>query len=61
MNIPLVSNQVTCIQDNIYKTLKISKPLPPLTLLEHMAYAIKPPFNDPPRPKMVDYSLTTPP
>ena len=56
-DVPLVSTQVTCIQGNIYDSLEIGKPLPSLLSLEHVAFAIKPPYNDPPQPLMVDYSL----
>mgnify|MGYP004709237509 CR=1 FL=1 len=58
---PLVSSQVVYFQGNIYETLEIGKSLPFLTSLEHVTFTIKSPFNDPPRPKMVDYSLTKPP
>nr|XP_027085682.1 uncharacterized protein LOC113707618 [Coffea arabica]XP_027085771.1 uncharacterized protein LOC113707684 [Coffea arabica] len=61
MAFPLVNSQVVHIQGNIYETLGIGKSLSFLTLLDHVAFAIKSPFNDPPRPKMVDYSLTKAP
>ena len=52
---------MTHIQANIYEALKIGKPLPPLTSLEHAYFVVKSPFNDPSHPKIVDYSLTKSP
>ena len=61
MNISLVSTQVTNIQDNIYESLELSKTLPSLLSFDYVIFAIKPPFNNPSRPLMVDYSLTKSP
>ena len=60
-DIPLVRTQVTHIQGKIYESLKIGKFLPSLLSFDYVVFILKPPFNDPLRPKMVDYSLTNPP
>lgn len=60
MDIPLVSSQVM-EKGNIYETLEIGKPLPSFLSFGYMTHLIESPFNDSPRPQMVDYSLTKPP
>ena len=60
-DITLVRTQGTHIQGKIYESLKIGKLLPSLLSFDYVVFILKPPFNDPPRPKMVDYSLTKPP
>ena len=61
MDVPLVSSQVMHIQNNIYESLEIGKPLLSLLSLEHVAFVIEPPFVDPPHTLRVDYSLTKSP
>ena len=51
---------MTHIQDNIYDSLEIGKSSPSLLSFEYMGFTIKSPFNNLPRPKMIDYSLTKP-
>ena len=58
MDVPLENSQVALLQNNIYKILKIGRPLPPIISFDYLAFAINLPFIDPPRPKIVDYSLT---
>ena len=61
MDVPLVNTQVTRVQGNIYESLEMGKPFPPLISLEHVALVVKPPFNDPSHPLIVNYSLTKSP
>ena len=55
---PLVSFQVVDIQDDIYKTFGIGKPLPTLFTFGYVSHSLEPPFIDLPRPDLVDYHLT---
>ena len=56
-NIPFVSSQVVKIQGNIYEELEIGKPIPTLKSFGNKAHKVDPLFVDPPRPKLLDYSL----
>ena len=61
MDVPLVSSQVIHIQGDLYESLETGKSLPPLISFDYVIFAIESPFVDPPRPLMVNCSLTKPP
>ena len=57
----LVSSQVMYEQSDTYKIFRTGKLLPTLLSFGYVVHSLEPPFVDPPRPKLVDYSLTKPP
>ena len=60
-DVPLVNFQAVIFQENIFEMLEIEKPLLSPKSFEDKIHGVEPPFVDPPRPKLVDYSLRKPP
>ena len=57
----LMNSQVMYEQSDTYKIFRTGKLLPTLLSFGYVVHIIEPPFIDPPRPELVDYSLTKPP